>query len=71
MMNFVSVLRYIGYAVSGAVMIVGMMAIVGYFVPQHVPEHYRVIFGAVVFLYGAYRYVLTYIRSKGTDQDEE
>lgn len=70
-MNIVSVLRYVVYAVSGAVMIAGMMAILGFLVPKHVPEHYRVIFGAVVFLYGAYRLVLTYVRSKGMDRDEK
>lgn len=63
-MNIASVLRYAVYAFSAAAMIAGILTIAGYLVPRYFPEHYRVTFGAVVFLYGAYRFALTYVRSK-------
>jgi hypothetical protein len=66
-MNIASVLRYTVYAVSAAVMVAGVLAMLGYLVPRYFPEHYRVMFGAVVFLYGAYRFALTYVRSRNVD----
>jgi putative Ca2+/H+ antiporter (TMEM165/GDT1 family) len=52
-------------AVSAAVMVVGVLVMIGYLVPRYFPEDYRIIMGAVVFLYGAYRFTITYFRQKG------
>ncbi|MEK7249637.1 MAG: hypothetical protein AAB209_04360 [Bacteroidota bacterium] len=70
-MNISSVLRYSVLAVSAAAMIVGVLVMVGYLVPKYFPEQYRVVIGAVVFLYGAYRFVFTYFRHRGLNRDEE
>ena len=69
--DVVVVLRYMAYVVSGAAMAIGAMAMMGFLIPKRFPENYRVVFGAVVFLYGAYRFVLTYIRSKELRRNEE
>ncbi len=45
-----------------AVMAVGVLAILGMLVPVYIPEQYRIIMGVVVFLYGLYRFVLSYFR---------
>lgn len=70
-MNIASVLRYSVLAVSALAMVVGVLAMAGFLVPRYFPEQYRVIFGAVVFLFGAYRFALTYFRSKALNRDEE
>ena len=61
-MNIASVLKYSMLTVSAAAMIVGALVMAGYLVPKYFPEEYRIIIGAVVFLYGAYRFSLTYVR---------
>lgn len=47
---------------SAAVMLVGVLAMVGLLVPVYIPQQYRIIVGVVVFLYGLYRFVLSYFR---------
>ena len=70
-MNVPSVLKYGVLVVSTVVMIVGVLVIIGVLIPRYFPEQYRVIMGAVVFLYGAYRFALTYFRNQGTMRDEQ
>ncbi len=47
---------------AAAVMLVGILAILGMLIPVYIPEQYRIIVGVVVFLYGLYRFVLSYFR---------
>ncbi len=70
-MNVISVLKYVGLAVSALAMVIGVLAMAGVLVPRYFPEQYRVVIGAVVFLYGAYRFVVLYYRNKPLDSDEE
>ena len=70
-MNIPTTLKYVVLAASAIVMIVGVMVMVGYLVPRYFPEQYRVVMGAVVFLYGAYRFAITYIRNRPTESNEE
>lgn len=60
-----SVLRVSVLAVSAVVMAVGILVMIGFLVPKYFPEDYRIIMGVVVFLYGAYRFVVTYFHRKG------
>lgn len=64
-MDIPSVLRVSVLAVSVAAMVVGVSVMIGWLVPRYFPEDYRIIMGVVVFLYGAYRFVVTYFRWKG------
>ena len=68
-MNISSVLRYSALVISSAAMVVGIVIMTG-LVTTIFPEQYRVIVGAVVFLYGAYRFVVTYYRGRERDDDE-
>jgi hypothetical protein len=56
------VLNVVVMVLSAAVMLVGLLAIVGMLIPVYIPEQYRVLVGVVVFLYGLYRFVLSYFR---------
>ncbi len=52
---------------AAAVMLVGILAIIGLLIPVYIPEQYRIIVGVVVFLYGLYRFVLSYFRLQRRD----
>lgn len=57
-------MRYVLLALSGAAMVAGVLIIVGVLVPSRVtfPDHIRVILGVVIFLYGLYRFLISYYR---------
>jgi hypothetical protein len=56
------VLNVVVMVLSAAVMLVGLLAILGMLIPVYIPEQYRILVGVVVFLYGLYRFVLSYFR---------
>jgi len=41
-------------------MVLGILVMAGVLVPVYLPNQFGVIFGAVIFLYGLYRFVITY-----------
>ena len=61
-MNHRAVFRYTILAVSALVMGAGVLVVAGVLVPRNLPEQYGVLLGIVVFLYGAYRFAITYFR---------
>ena len=65
-MNAANVLRFTALGVSAAAMIVGLLVMGGLLVPVYVPEQFRVVMGTVVFLYGVYRFVVTYYGKKSS-----
>lgn len=67
-MNVNSVVRIVILVISAAVMLVGILAMAGMLVPRYFPDEYRVIVGAVVFLYGLYRFVLAYYRERRKEE---
>ena len=58
-MNFSSTFRYVMLGLSASAMLLGVAVIAGWLVPARLPGDYRVVMGAVIFLYGAYRFVVT------------
>lgn len=63
-MNINRVTDIIVMVISAAVMLVGVLAMVGLLIPLYVPEQFRLLVALVVFLYGLYRFVLSYSRLK-------
>jgi hypothetical protein len=61
-MNFTVVIRYTILALSSALMVLGVLVMAGLMIPRAFQEQYRVILGAVIFLYGAYRFSVAYFR---------
>ena len=68
-MNVPEVLRYATLVVSGAAMILGILIMTGILVPRYFPENYALIMGAVIFLYGAYRFAITYYRPRRRSEE--
>ncbi len=56
------ILDLVVMVLSAAMMLVGVLAMVGLLIPVYIPQEYRIIVGVVVFLYGLYRFVLSYFR---------
>ena len=63
-MKISRVTELIAMVISAAVMLVGVLAMVGLLIPRYVPEQFRLLVALVVFLYGLYRFVLSYSRLK-------
>ncbi len=61
-MDLNRILNLVVMVLSAAVMLVGVLAMVGLLIPIYIPQEYRIIVGVVVFLYGLYRFVLSYFR---------
>lgn len=61
-MDFVEVLRYTILVVSAAAMVLGILVMAGFLVATQIPEEFRIIVGAVTFLYGAYRFSVAYFK---------
>ena len=61
-MDFPRVLRYTILSVSTAAMLVGILVMAGLLVAPRVPGQLRVVLGVVIFLYGAYRFVVAFFR---------
>lgn len=61
------VLNLVVMVLAAAVMLVGVLAIMGLLIPVYIPDQYRIIVGVVVFLYGLYRFVLSYFRLRRRD----
>jgi len=69
-MDINAILRTTVLVLSAAAMLGGAAVIAGWLVPRHFPDQYRVILGAVIVLYGAYRFALTLTRPRRRDRDE-
>jgi cation transport ATPase len=63
-MDLNRVMNIIVMVIASAVMLVGVLAMVGLLIPVYIPEEFRVIISLIVFLYGLYRFVLSYARLK-------
>lgn len=61
-MQLASVLRWVVLALSAGAMLAGVAVIAGVFVPAHLPGEFRIPLGAVVLLYGAYRFTVAWFR---------
>jgi hypothetical protein len=59
-MDVMGIARYAVLALSAAAMVFGVLIILGVLVPVQgvLPDQYRIIAGAVVVLYGLYRFVI-------------
>jgi prolipoprotein diacylglyceryltransferase len=64
----VGVVRYVILALSAGAMAVGALVAAGVLVPWSTPEEFRRILGIVVFLYGLYRFVVEYARTRHSHQ---
>lgn len=65
-MNADAVIRLVILVIAAGAMIAGVAIIAGWLVPTNLPQQFRIPMGAVVFLYGAYRFTVAYVRNAET-----
>ncbi len=53
----------LAYVVGGVVTCSGIAILVGYGVPQYMPNQVRITFGIVLILLGIYRFVIVYAKA--------
>jgi len=60
------IVRYVILVLSAGAMVFGALIMLGVLVPVRfeLPGPYRIIFGAVILLYGLYRFVITFNRPR-------
>jgi hypothetical protein len=69
-MNFAVVMRYAIMILSATAAVMGVLIMTGLLVPRSLPEQFRLIIGAVVFLYGIYRFSIAYFQKSKAKHDE-
>ena len=57
-----SILRLTILVFSILAMVFGILVMAGVLVPKYVAGQFGILFGAVIFLYGLYRFVIAYFR---------
>lgn len=62
-MSFETVTRVVILVIAAGAMIAGVAVMGGWLVPTNLPPQFRIPMGAVVFLYGAYRFTVAYFRN--------
>lgn len=62
-------IRYVILVVCGGAMLAGIAIMAGWLVPRQFPGDYNVIFGAVIFLYGAYRFAIVFMQMQRENRD--
>lgn len=61
-MQLAPVLRWVVLALATGAMLAGTAIIAGLLVPSRLPEEFRILLGAVILLYGIYRFVIAWFR---------
>jgi len=69
-MDIGRILRLIVLVLASAAMVLGILVIAGVFVPVNFPEQFRSLVGVVIFLYGAYRFVVAFFRKKESSESD-
>jgi len=63
-MSVPSVLRIITLVLASSAMVCGILVVGDILAPPNIPDQFRIILGVVVFLYGAYRFVITFYQKQ-------
>jgi hypothetical protein len=66
-MNAQSIVRITSYITAGLILVVGIVILTGFRLPETVPVNFRIILGSMMVLYAIYRIVMVSIKKR----DEE
>lgn len=70
-MNMSLIARYTILVISGAAVVLGILVIAGFLKPRYfTDDNIRIIIGAVITLYGLYRFVIAYFQKPGGRSNE-
>jgi hypothetical protein len=66
-MNAQSIVRITSYITAGLILIVGIVILTGYSLPDSVPTNFRIILGSMMVLYAAYRIVMISVKKRNEE----
>jgi len=69
--NAQAILRTVSYVTASLVLALGIIIVSGFMLPDYVPGNFRLIMGIVLILYGAYRIVTLWAKSRKVRELEE
>jgi hypothetical protein len=66
-MNAQSIVRITSYITVGLILVVGIVILTGYSIPDSVPTNFRIILGSMMVLYAAYRIVMLSVKKRNEE----
>jgi len=66
-MNAQSIIRITSYITAGLILVVGIVVLVGYSLPDSIPTNFRIILGSMMVLYAAYRIVMISVKKRNEE----
>jgi len=66
-MNAQSIVRVTSYITAGLILVVGLVILTGYSIPETVPTNFRIILGSMMVLYAVYRIVMVSIKKRNEE----
>lgn len=66
-MNAQSIVRITSYITAGLILVVGIVILTGYSIPDTVPANFRIILGSMMVLYAVYRIVMISIKKRNEE----
>lgn len=62
------IVRITSYITAGLILVVGIMILTGFSIPDTVPVNFRIIMGSMMVLYSVYRIVMVSIKKRNDEQ---
>ena len=66
-MDAQSIIRIASYITAGLILVVGIIVLTGFSLPDTVPVNFRIILGSMMVLYAAYRIVMVSIKKRNEE----
>lgn len=70
-MNAQTIINLVSYVTVGLVLVVGIMSVTGYLIPEYVPDNFRLMMGIVLVLYSVYRIATIWTKQRNARRMEK
>jgi cytochrome c biogenesis protein CcdA len=64
------ILRIISYVTASFILVLGIIVVGGFFLPDYVPLNFRIILGVIMIIYGLYRIAMIHFRRRNVRDQE-
>jgi len=66
-MNAQLIIRITSYITAGLILVVGIVVLAGYSLPDSIPTNFRIILGSMMVLYAAYRIIMISVKKRNEE----
>ena len=66
-MNAQSIVRITSYITAGLILVVGIVILTGFSIPDSIPTNFRIILGSMMIVYAVYRIVMVSVRKRNEE----